>query len=63
MEYKSQLITLYEEAIRQLKEELNNVKTDTGKTVITDALDTYQDKLEDVKIAKKLNKVFPQKKG
>ncbi|MCK2000789.1 hypothetical protein MZM54_05225 [[Brevibacterium] frigoritolerans] len=60
MENKDRLISLYEEVIQHLQEELHNVKTDTGRTVISDALDTYQNHLEYVKTAKKLNKTFPR---
>lgn len=45
MENVENLIKLHEEAVGQLNEDLINVETDTGRTVILDALKDHENEL------------------
>lgn len=45
MDKKQCLIKLTEEAIQHLEADFHNVKTDTGRTIIADAISEYKKEL------------------
>ena len=45
MSKKQNLIALYKEGVEQLKVDFNNVKTDHGRTIISDAIKEYEEQL------------------